>query len=1141
MSVEDIYNVNKYTDPELYSILDLVNPTDRELEAKIFHMISKYKNMQNDSGNKLADFFNDIYARFFEIEEIAEVENKETENMALENPDIMYLGNNIPQIVATQNYIPGYINPLLNQVITRVISIDSQYRDAKKTSLATNFTFNLSETLNNVLAIRLNSIQIPKTWYTISKSYGANFFYLKGNVPGINDGLHDYQIKIPVGNYTSKEVIDTLNKSISNISATYTDACFGTTGFSYNTNTCKATLTVDYNKIYNEPSFAISFPTFSYSIDASNTNKYTTIPQLLGFDTSFIPINYITSNIFDASNQSDSKKFNLNDSNNFFTILNYNGYDSSNQRYIQADESYSYIINDSSSVYNTIFVKWALPNGEYTRSDIVATFNKQLQQNTNLTGASMQKITITDASMTGYNVYPSHNYYKFVVPLNPLTTTNAVNMKTAVVFPNDSTLWIGSQSCFQFDQSINEISTFKSNTNAKISDYNVGSNVYFTLKCDASGYADSAYNNLASNNIRCNVQQNKIGTLYGLNDYISQINTSISAANASNNYFFSFDRNINVSGFVLNSTTNNYLRMRFYIQKQFTTPMYSFDSSSDCLFSKILDFKYQNHSLAATNNTTNLLATLQQAFTYYTIPSGVLFRLYPNKLLNLGNQNADPFVVYLDCSNVFHNHYDSSLSTYASGSNFYYDTANKQFVNAQVDDVAEIFNWAIQNWKDPILNDYPLSNSSITITRDPSNNEIASYYNLNSRFDMNINVLLNVKNYRIIFTDDANNSWNKYLFLDNSYNLQDWSYNRYLDSSYSYAIYMPENKKIYGNLITLNKDNNYFYIEPNASGVTDPTNANRIKIEIDASTNGTNYTLNTMINQINAAFDLYAKGSRISTDAANNVYIRINHSKIYNTENYRLVFYDPFSFVRCYIGATSVKNTNWDTTIGWILGFRQLTEYPLGNKYIEYDANDDTATYYENTTSYYTYDSLSNIATIVGDTTVSVNLYNYFMIIINDFAQNRLNDGLVGISSQQTSITTNSYANRSNYTCDPVSGNKIFLGTYTNNNNNTQNEIYSENQKILSAQPQVKKYGYGTFVDDVFAIIPLNVGNLSTGSIYVETGSGLQKQERIYFGPVNLSRMNIKLITDRGDSVDLNGSDWSCTLQCDQFYQNKNI
>ena len=1132
MSSEDIYNVNKYTDQELYNILDLVNPSDRELEAKIFHMISKYKNMQNDSGNKLAAFFNDIYARFFEIEEITD--KKETENMVGEKIDTV---NNVSQIVSTQNYIPGYINPLLNQVITRIISIDSQYRESKQTTLATNFTCNLSETLNNVLAVRLNSIHIPKTWYTISKSYGANFFYLKGNAPGINDGLHDYQIKIPVGNYTSKELIDTVNKSISNIATTYTDACFGTTGFSYNSNTCKATMTIDYKKIYNETNFAISFPTFSYPIDASNSNKYTTIPQLLGFDISFIPINCITSGIFNDSNHSDSEIFGLNSANNFFTILNYNGYDSSNQEYIQASSSYSYI-NDSSLMYNKIIIKSSLPDGSYNRSTIFTDFNDQLQQSTDLSGAYIQKITITDASMIGYNVERSNNYYKFVLPLNPFTTTNAVNMKTAVAFQNDTNLWIGSQSCFQFDQSINEISTFKSNTNIKLSDYAIGPNVYFTLKCNVNGYNDNGYNSITSNNIRVSISQNT----YSLTDYISHINSAISDMDKNNNYCFSFDRNINVSNFTLNTTTDNFLRMRFYIEKKFTTSMYLFDCSSDCLFKSILNFNYKNYDLS-TNNASNIPATVSQAYTYYTIPSGVLFRIYPNKALNFGNKNADLFQVNIDCSYVFHNYYDSSLSTHTTGSNFSYDAVNQQFVNAQYYNIQDIFNWSIQKWKDPILNNYPLSNSSISIVRDFSTNNYTSYYNFNSVFDLSVNTGFNVSNYRIVFTDALNNSWNKYLFLDNSYNLQDWSYNSFLDTSYSYATYVSRDNKIYGNLITLYKNqNNYFYIQPNVSGVIDSTNANRKEIMIYADENGTRYTVNTIITKINAELDLYAPGSRISLDASNNVYIRINYSQIYNTSDYRLVFYDPYSFVRCYIGATSVKNTSWDTTLGWIIGFRQLTEYPLlTNKYIEYDVNDNTITYYPNTTSTYTYNDSLNIATIVGDTTVSVNVYNYFMLILNDYAQNRLNDGLVGISSQETSITTNSYANRSNYTCDPVSGKKIFIGTYENYNNNTQNEIYAENQKILSTQQKEKKYGRGPLAHDVFAIIPLNVGGISTGSIYIETGSGLQKQERIYFGPVNLSRINIQLVTDKGDSVDLNGSDWSCTIQCDQLYQNKNI
>jgi hypothetical protein len=110
-----------------------------------------------------------------------------------------------------------------------------------------------------------------------------------------------------------------------------------------------------------------------------------------------------------------------------------------------------------------------------------------------------------------------------------------------------------------------------------------------------------------------------------------------------------------------------------------------------------------------------------------------------------------------------------------------------------------------------------------------------------------------------------------------------------------------------------------------------------------------------------------------------------------------------------------------------------------------------------------------------------------------------------------------------------------------NNNQNTANQIYAENQKLLSMQAKVKSYSSGPFVQDVFAIIPLGTSNVNNGAVYVETGSGLQKQERVYFGPVNLSRMNVQLVTDRGDTVDLNGSDWSCTFQCDQLYQNKNV
>ncbi len=36
------YDVATYSDAEIYDILDLSSPTDRELEAKILHMIWRY-------------------------------------------------------------------------------------------------------------------------------------------------------------------------------------------------------------------------------------------------------------------------------------------------------------------------------------------------------------------------------------------------------------------------------------------------------------------------------------------------------------------------------------------------------------------------------------------------------------------------------------------------------------------------------------------------------------------------------------------------------------------------------------------------------------------------------------------------------------------------------------------------------------------------------------------------------------------------------------------------------------------------------------------------------------------------------------------------------------------------------------------
>jgi len=59
---------------------------------------------------------------------------------------------------------------------------------------------------------------------------------------------------------------------------------------------------------------------------------------------------------------------------------------------------------------------------------------------------------------------------------------------------------------------------------------------------------------------------------------------------------------------------------------------------------------------------------------------------------------------------------------------------------------------------------------------------------------------------------------------------------------------------------------------------------------------------------------------------------------------------------------------------------------------------------------------------------------------------------------------------------------------------------------------------------------------LTPGDIYSEFGGSLQNQTREYFGPVDIRRIALKLVTDKGDIVDLNGHNWSISFICEQLY-----
>jgi hypothetical protein len=164
------------------------------------------------------------------------------------------------------------------------------------------------------------------------------------------------------------------------------------------------------------------------------------------------------------------------------------------------------------------------------------------------------------------------------------------------------------------------------------------------------------------------------------------------------------------------------------------------------------------------------------------------------------------------------------------------------------------------------------------------------------------------------------------------------------------------------------------------------------------------------------------------------------------------------------------------------------------------------------------------------------------MISLDDFNQNRFNDGLVTITEKDTTIPLPSYANRLNNRCPTLKPNTI---EDSNTLGLTQNQIYSMAQitnSNVAFNLKQKKYSITPSVEDIFGIIPLKLNGLQNGQYFVEYGGTLQNQERTYFGPVNIYRIKVKLVTDRGELVNLNGSNWSFSLICEQLYkQSKDI
>jgi hypothetical protein len=295
-------------------------------------------------------------------------------------------------------------------------------------------------------------------------------------------------------------------------------------------------------------------------------------------------------------------------------------------------------------------------------------------------------------------------------------------------------------------------------------------------------------------------------------------------------------------------------------------------------------------------------------------------------------------------------------------------------------------------------------------------------------------------------------------------------------------------------------------------------------------------------NPINTPVSYNSNNGKITLNLINGIYNNISSSSIDSytiTTNTIITFFDYTAKLQCSNNDNCAsKGFYINQTLGWLMGFR------LPFTQVSTSGNTGPA-----------------ILDLTGT--------KYLILVIDDFNQNHINNGLISITEYSNVLKMPSYYSPDlPYTCSQSSSNAVNLSNSLSNFNNSNTDIglvladklnagYINYPKLLPSAPRTltqsqiytineiqknndKTTNYRTKAptsNDVFAILPIKTSGIPIGSLIVETTGSLQQNKRVYFGPVNIERLRVKLLDDKGNVLNVNGLDWTVTIICECLYQ----
>ena len=242
----------------------------------------------------------------------------------------------------------------------------------------------------------------------------------------------------------------------------------------------------------------------------------------------------------------------------------------------------------------------------------------------------------------------------------------------------------------------------------------------------------------------------------------------------------------------------------------------------------------------------------------------------------------------------------------------------------------------------------------------------------------------------------------------------------------------------------------------------------------------------------------------------------------------KLTFFDPTRKLDCVAGGGCKQTNKINNSLGWILGFR---------------SNDVHTTVLYNSFALdgMVYTVAAN-SSLTGEAVVDTYGPKYFMIVLDDYKNNRINCGVVSITTTETRLDA-PYYDDGDIPCeripDPFGGpnDKITVNYPSNPRTLTEGQLYTVNEIRRNRELTTVDRVAEPTASNVFAITHVIKTGLAMGASLTDSSPAIAAHKRDYFGPVTLQRFKVALVDDNGFVVNLNGNDWSFTFSAESLYE----